>query len=102
MFKQAMDLIKTIDSDEEIEHESDSSNGDGDDDLRAPKSKKQKSAAKSKTKTSDHFDDSFVFVSNQKEYMKDTWSDLSAYIRKKAKTTLTDKIAKIRKERVPL
>ena len=83
-----MDLIKTIDSDEEIEHESDSSNGDADDDLRAPKSKKQKSAAK--TKTSDHFDDSFVFVSNQKEYMKDTWSDLSAYIRKKAKTTLTD------------
>ena len=32
--------------------------------------------------------------------MKDTWCEVSAYIRKKAKTTLTDKIAQVRKQRI--
>ena len=93
-----MDLIKTIEDNEEIQYESDSSKDGEDDDLRAPKTKKQKMMAKKKG--SEDFNDSFSFVSNQKEYMKDTWSDLSAYIRKKAKTTLVDKIEKIRQERL--
>ena len=93
-----MDLIKTIEENEDIQYDSDSSKDGEDEDLRAPKTKKQKLQAKKKG--SEDFDDTFSFASNQKEYMKDTWSDLSAYIRKKAKTTLVDKIEQIRKERI--
>ena len=93
-----MDLIKTIEDNEEIQYESDSSKDGEDEDLRAPKTKKQKMLAKKKG--SDDFNETFSFVSNQKEYMKDTWSDLSAFIRKKAKTTLVDKIEQIRQERL--
>ena len=93
-----MDLIKTIEDNEEIQYESDSSKDGEDEDLRAPKTKKQKMLAKKKG--SEDFNDTFSFVSNQKEYMKDTWSDLSAFIRKKARTTLVDKIEQIRQERL--
>ena len=44
----------------------------------------------------------FSFVSSQKEYMRDTWNDVAKYVKKKAKTNLDDKIAKVRKERKAL
>ena len=91
-----MDLIKTIEEEDDINYESDESKEDENDDIRKPKKKKH--AAKKKLK-SDEFDSSFAFVTNQKEYMKDTWSDMSAYLRKKYKSTLDEKITKIRKER---
>ena len=91
-----MDLIKTIEEEDDINYESDESKQDENDDIRKPKKKKH--AAKKKLK-SDEFDSSFAFVTNQKEYMKDTWSDMSAYLRKKYKSTLDEKITKIRKER---
>merc|ERR1719479_541924 len=91
-----MDLIKTIEEEDDINYESDESKEDENDDIRKPKKKKH--AAKKKLK-SDEFDSSFAFVTNQKEYMKDTWSDMSAYLRKKYKSTLNEKISKIRKER---
>ena len=31
--------------------------------------------------------------------MRDTWNDVAKYVKKKAKTNLDDKIAKVRKER---
>lgn len=94
-----MDLVKTIEDADDIKYESDSSKEDEDEDLRAPKTKKKK-VDMAKKLGSEDFNDAFSFVSNQKEYMKDTWSDLSAYIRKKAKTTLSDKISKVRSERL--
>ena len=94
-----MDLIRAIEDTDEIDYESGSSNDEEDEDLRAPKTKKDKSAQKIKKVCAD-FDESYVPVFNQKEYMKDTWSEVSAYIRKKAKTTLTDKIAQVRKQRI--
>merc|ERR1719347_390843 len=45
------------------------------------------------------FESDFSFVSSQKEYMRDTWNDVAKYVKKKAKTNLDDKIAKVRKER---
>ena len=45
------------------------------------------------------FEPEFSFVSSQKEYMHDTWNDIAKYCKKKARTNLDDKIAKIRKER---
>ena len=34
--------------------------------------------------------------------MRDTWNDVAKYVKKKAKTNLDDKIAKVRKERKAL
>ena len=45
------------------------------------------------------FEPEFSFVSSQKEYMHDTWNDIAKYCKKKARTNLDEKIAKIRKER---
>lgn len=74
----------------QIKYESSDS---GSDDEAQPTKKKVVSKVKSKD-----FDGTFDFVDNQEEYMKDTWNDLSRYIKKKAKTTLDDKIAKVRKD----
>ena len=51
---------------------------------------------------SDNIFSDFSFVSSQKEYMRDTWNDVAKYVKKKAKTNLDDKIAKVRKERKAL
>jgi hypothetical protein len=50
-------------------------------------------------RTKKDFETGFKFVSSQKEYMTDTWNDLSKYIKKQAKTNLDDKIAQVRQER---
>lgn len=84
------DLIKTINDDEEIEVDDYSSE---DEDVAQPK--KNKAARQAKK----DFEPEFTFVSSQKEYMKDTWNDIAKYVKKKARTNLDDKIAKIRKER---
>ena len=96
---ETMDLIKTIEDTDEINYDSGSSEDEIDEDLKAPKSKKEKALAKKKVSCKD-FDESYTPVFNQKEYMKDTWSDISAYIRKKAKTSLNDKIAQVRNRRI--
>merc|ERR1712037_9633 len=59
---------------------------------------KNKAARKAKK----DFETDFSFVSSQKEYMRDTWNDVAKYVKKKAKTNLDDKIAKVRKERKAL
>ena len=84
------DLIKTINEDDNIEVDDDSSE---DEDVAQPK--KNKAARQAKK----DFEAEFTFVANQKEYMKDTWNDIAKYVKKKARTNLDDKIAKIRKER---
>jgi len=84
------DLIKTIDDDDVIEADDSSSE---DEDIAQPK--KNKAARQTKK----DFEPGFSFVSSQKEYMRDTWNDISKYVKKKAKTNLDEKIAQVRKDR---
>ena len=84
------DLIKTIEDDDDVNFVSGSSDSE---DEAQPKKNRQERKAKT------FFEPGFAFVSNQKEYMKDTWDDISKYVRRKAKTTLDEKIAQVRKER---
>lgn len=51
-----------------------------------------------KEKTSKDFDSEFQFVNDAAEYNKDTWDDLSKYIKRKAKTKLDDKIKSARRK----
>ncbi|CAK9823753.1 Probable ATP-dependent RNA helicase DDX27 [Anthophora retusa] len=80
------DLIKTIEDDEEVPDFSE--NSDIEEDFQPRKQKK---------KENKDFDSNFKFVTDISEYNKDTWNDLSKYIKRKAKTKLDDKIKKIRK-----
>jgi len=84
------DLIKTIEDDDVIEADDSSSE---EEDVAQPK--KNKVARQTKK----DFEPGFSFVSSQKEYMRDTWNDVSKYVKKKAKTNLDDKIAQVRKDR---
>ena len=82
-----MDLIRTIEDDQEVDNQSESdSSGD-----EAQPTLKKKSA-----KVHPDFESKFDFASNQEEYQKDTWNDIAKYLKKKAKTTLEDKIKKVR------
>ena len=84
------DLIRTIHEDDNVEVDDESSE---DEDIAQPK--KNKAARQAKK----DFEPEFSFVSSQKEYMHDTWNDIAKYVKKKARTNLDEKIAKIRKER---
>ena len=84
------DLIRTINEDDNIENDDASSD---DEDIAQPK--KNKAARQAKK----DFEPEVSFVSSQKEYMHDTWNDIAKYVKKKARTNLDEKIAKIRKER---
>ena len=84
------DLIRTINEDDNVEVDDASSE---DEDIAQPK--KNKAARQAKK----DFEPEFSFVSSQKEYMHDTWNDIAKYVKKKARTNLDEKIAKIRKER---
>ena len=84
------DLIRTINDDDNVEIDDASSD---DEDIAQPK--KNKAARQAKK----DFEPEFSFVASQKEYMHDTWNDLAKYVKKKARTNLDEKIAKIRKER---
>ena len=84
------DLVRTIEDEENVEVDDSSSE---DEDVAQPK--KNKAARQAKK----DFEPEFSFVSSQKEYMHDTWNDIAKYCKKKARTNLDDKIAKIRKER---
>ncbi|XP_076231044.1 dead-box helicase Rs1 [Calliopsis andreniformis] len=81
------DLIKTIEDDQEVPNYSE--NSDVEDDFQPRKQKK---------KENKDFDSNFQFVNDASEYNKDTWNDLSKYIKRKAKTKLDDKIKRFRAE----
>ncbi|XP_076644360.1 dead-box helicase Rs1 [Halictus rubicundus] len=81
------DLIKTIEDDEEVPDYSE--NSDVEDDFQPRKQSRKKNK---------DFDNNFQFINDISEYNKDTWNDLSKYIKRKVKTKLDDKIKKIRQE----
>ncbi|OAD54146.1 putative ATP-dependent RNA helicase DDX27 [Eufriesea mexicana] len=80
------DLIKTIEDDQEVPNFSDDS--DVEDEFQPSKQKK---------KENKDFDNNFQFLNDVSDYNKDTWNDLSKYIKQKVKTKLDDKIRKIRR-----
>lgn len=53
--------------------------------------------SKRKKKENKDFDNNFQFLSDISDYNKDTWNDLSKYIKRKAKTKLDDKIKRIKR-----
>ena len=93
-----MDLIKTLDEDEAVDNFSEDSDSGAED---AQPVKKALNKRKSHLKADKDFDPEFSFsAGGNPDYAKDTWSDLAKYLKKKAKTTLDDKIAKVRGEMV--
>lgn len=56
--------------------------------------------SKQKNKKKADFDTDFQFVNSVSEYNKDTWDDLTKYIKRKAKTKTDDKIEEAKKKRV--
>jgi len=84
------DLIRTIEEDDDVPNMSEES--DEEDDGQPKKNRVSRMVNKD-------FDAGFKFVGSQREYMEDKWNDLAKYCKKKAKTSLDDKIAKVRKER---
>ena len=97
LFTLTMDLIRTLEDDDEVKYASDEDSDDQDAPDAQPQAKKQKRKDVNKE---EEFEPGFEFVGNQEQYMKDTWNDLSKYLKKKAKTTLDDKIAKVRKDMI--
>ncbi|KAL1465559.1 hypothetical protein WDU94_005116, partial [Cyamophila willieti] len=82
-----IDLLKTIEDDEEVPNYSDDSDKEVE---YQPK--------KFKTKKITDFDKDFSFVSSIEEYNKDTWNNLDKYIRRKHSSKIDDRIAKARKK----
>lgn len=80
-----VDLIRTIDDDEEVEDFSEDS--DEEVEFQPSKQKNQKKA---------DFDTDFQFASTADEYNKDTWDDLMKYVKRKASSKTDDKIQKAR------
>ncbi|KAJ8931263.1 hypothetical protein NQ314_015829 [Rhamnusium bicolor] len=86
--KQFVNLIRTIDEDEEVQDFSEDS--DIEIEFQPTKQKNKKKA---------DFDTNFEFMSSVEDYNKDTWNDLTKYIKRKAKHKTDDKIKKIRNNR---
>jgi ATP-dependent RNA helicase DDX27 len=86
----AKDLIKTINDDDDVPDLSE--NSESDDDAQPKKNRVAR-------RTKKDFETGFSFAASQKEYMTDTWNDVSKYIKKQAKSNLDEKIAQVRQER---
>ncbi|XP_020285688.1 probable ATP-dependent RNA helicase DDX27 [Pseudomyrmex gracilis] len=80
------DLIRTIESDQEVPNYSETS--DEEDNFQSQKQRKK----------CKEFDSNFEFVTSEAEYNQDPWSDLSKYVKRKANTKLDDIIKKVRNE----
>uniref|UniRef100_A0A182WDS2 RNA helicase n=1 Tax=Anopheles minimus TaxID=112268 RepID=A0A182WDS2_9DIPT len=83
-----LDLIKTINDDEEVEDFSEESETEVD--FQPTKLKNQKPS---------EFDGSFKFVSSVKEYNHDTWDDLMRFVKRKNRGEVNDKIANVIRDR---
>ncbi|CAH0390424.1 unnamed protein product [Bemisia tabaci] len=82
---QKIDTLKSLDENEQVSDYSDES--DDNEDFQPKKKKVQKK----------YFAPDFQFVSSAKEYNKDTWDDLTKYVRRKVRSKTDDKIQKARR-----
>uniref|UniRef100_A0A1B6CUR1 RNA helicase n=2 Tax=Clastoptera arizonana TaxID=38151 RepID=A0A1B6CUR1_9HEMI len=80
-----VDLIKTINEEEHVPDFSE--NSDVEEEFQP---------SKQKNKRKIDFDTGFKFVSNAAEYNKDTWNDLTKYVKRKSKSKVDDKILRAR------
>ncbi|KAG5869008.1 hypothetical protein JTB14_019946 [Gonioctena quinquepunctata] len=78
-------IIRTIEEDDDVEYFSEES------DVEV-----EFQPTKQKNKSKAEFDADFDFVSSVEEYNKDSWNDLTKYVKRKAKHKTDDKIKKIR------
>ncbi len=78
-----VDLVKTIHDEDDVPDFSE--NSDSEDEAQP-----QKKRMLTKNASKD-FNSGFQFVSNQTEYMNDSWNDVSKYIKKKGNDNLDDK-----------
>uniref|UniRef100_A0A182YAU7 RNA helicase n=1 Tax=Anopheles stephensi TaxID=30069 RepID=A0A182YAU7_ANOST len=83
-----LDLIKTINEEDEVEDFSEES--DTEVEFQPTKLKNQKLT---------DFDGSFQFVSSVKEYNHDTWDDLMRFVKRKNRGEVNDKIANVIRDR---
>uniref|UniRef100_A0A182QSH4 RNA helicase n=1 Tax=Anopheles farauti TaxID=69004 RepID=A0A182QSH4_9DIPT len=83
-----LDLLKTIENDEEVEDFSEESETEVE--YQPTKLKNQKLT---------DFDGSFQFVSSVKEYNYDTWDDLMRFVKRKNRGEVKDKITNVIRER---
>lgn len=91
-----MDLIKTLEEADPVDYLS--SENSADEDEAVPKKVIRVAPRKGKSNGPgrEDFEGDFDFVDNQEDYMKDTWSEVASYLKKKARTTLNAKIAQVR------
>lgn len=102
-----LNLIKTINDDDEVEDFSEESDQEINvsfaifriEHKKKSISKFQFQPTKQKSKKKADFDTDFQFVSTTAEYNKDPWDDLKKYIKRKAKTKTDDKIKELRKKK---
>uniref|UniRef100_A0A182K3Y9 RNA helicase n=1 Tax=Anopheles christyi TaxID=43041 RepID=A0A182K3Y9_9DIPT len=83
-----LDLMKTIENDEEVEDFSEESETEVE--YQPTKQKNQKLT---------DFDGGFQFVSSVKEYNHDTWDDLMKFVKRKNRGEVNDKIANVIRDR---
>ena len=77
-----IDLVRTINDGDEVPNLSE--NSDSEDEAQPKKNRDVNILNKD-------FNSSFKFVATQKEYLRDTWDDVSKYCKRKARTTVDDK-----------
>lgn len=101
---KSLNIIRTIEDDDVVEDFSE----DSDEEIEVSKSNLQLryphnlfifqfQPSKQKIKKNVDFDTNFEFVSSVTDYNKDTWNDLTKYVKRKAKTKTDDKILDARK-----
>lgn len=103
-----MDIVKTIDEDEEVQDLSEDSDVEVDVSIKITAvniefSLKycffQYQPTKQKRQKKDDFDNGFEFVSSVSEYNADTWDDLMKFVKRRTRGKVDDKIAKVIKGR---
>ncbi|XP_063237021.1 probable ATP-dependent RNA helicase DDX27 isoform X2 [Bacillus rossius redtenbacheri] len=85
MTNKSLDIVKTIDENDDVPDFSE----DSDEEIEYQPSKK-------KTKKAIDFDSGFDFVSSVSEYNRDTWNDLAKYVKRRVKSKVDDKIQQFR------
>lgn len=96
-----MDIIGTIEDDEQVDNLSEDSDVEIEVRFTAASEKNinqriiQYQPTKQKAQKKQYFENGFKFVSSVSDYNKDTWDDLMKYVKKRTRGKTEDKIAKV-------
>ncbi|KAG8229852.1 hypothetical protein J437_LFUL009127 [Ladona fulva] len=86
MGSRKIDIIRTIEEDDDVPDYSEDSDGEAE-------------PSKQKNKKCVDFDAGFQFISTASEYNRDVWDDITKYIKRKVKSKVDDKIKALRDKR---